>query len=532
ALVGQPNAGKSTLFNSVAGYKSETSNLPGTTVKYTKSKVRINGDVYDLIDFPGTYSLSATNDAEAVVRRHLMDSHYDLIINVMDASQLGRSLPLTLELMDLKKPLIISLNMHDEARRKGLDIDVEKLNQILGVPVHTTIASKNIGVRELFMTVKKVAKGTLNLQQQRIYCQRDVEVVIEEMEAELNKTGSAGLPPRFLAQKLLEDDEYFKARVTGNNGRHISRRISELQRKLTRLRGKPADSVLVLERHATAMEIYKQVVTVGEPKSTWRDRVDDIIMHEYAGYLILFGVLAGFFYTVFNFGALLEGYLLAGFDAVNAILPRYLETGSFIYHLTESVMWGISGGIAIVLPYLVPFLIGLTVLEDIGYMPRVAFLMDAFMHRIGLHGTSIIPAVLGYGCNVPAVMATRILSSRRDKIISAVIASMVPCSARSIVIFGLVAFYLGPLWAFAIYMLNIFVIATTGKLLSKIMPEASPGMVLEIPPYRKPSLKVIRKKTWFRIKEFIVVAWPILIAGSVLLGLLEFFQLDQWINLA
>jgi ferrous iron transport protein B len=165
-----------------------------------------------------------------------------------------------------------------------------------------------------------------------------------------------------------------------------------------------------------------------------------------------------------------------------------------------------------------------------GYLPRVAFLMDTFMHRIGLHGTSIIPAVLGYGCNVPAVMATRILPSRRDKIIAAVISSMVPCSARSVVIFGLVAFYLGPLWAFAIYLFNIVVISLTGKVLSMLMPEVTPGMILEIPPYRWPSFQVIRKKTWYRIKEFIVIAWPILIVGSVILGLLEYLQWDKLIN--
>jgi ferrous iron transport protein B len=158
--------------------------------------------------------------------------------------------------------------------------------------------------------------------------------------------------------------------------------------------------------------------------------------------------------------------------------------------------------------------------------------MDAFMHRIGLHGTSIVPAVLGYGCNVPAVMATRILPSRRDKIIAAVISSMVPCSARSVVIFGLVAFYLGPLWAFGIYVFNIVIVAVTGKVLSMLMPEPTPGMIMEIPPYRLPSFQVVRKKTWFRIKEFIVVAWPILIVGSIILGLLEFFNLDALINTA
>ena len=532
AIIGQPNAGKSTIFNSVAGYKSATSNLPGTTVKYTESKIKLNGNVYRLVDFPGTYSLSATNEAEAEVGKYLISGNFDLIINIIDASQLGRSLPLTLELMEIGIPVVIALNMIDEAERKGITIDVDKLSEILGIPVQSTVASKNLGVRDLFDLAKKMISGRMPLRQKKIRCQKDVEEVIVEMEKVVNLKLpiSSPYPPRFLAIKLLEDDDYYRDLVTGKNGVYISQKIGDFQNKLVALRGKPQDSVLVLERHAIAMDIYKQVVTLGPPQRDWRGKIDDIVMHKVFGYFILLGVLIGFFYVVFQVGAVIETFLLNGFSYVEALLPQYFVPEGFVYHFVKSIIWGISGGVAIVLPYLVPFLIGLTLLEDIGYLPRVAYLMDTFMHRIGLHGTSIVPAVLGYGCNVPAVMATRILPSRRDKIIAGVISSMVPCSARSIVILGLVAFYLGPLWAFGIYVLNAVVIAISGKVLSLLMPEVSPGMVLEIPPYRLPAFKVIRKKTWFRIKEFITVAWPILIVGSVILGLLEYFHLDHLIN--
>lgn len=532
ALVGQPNAGKSTLFNAVAGYKSATSNLPGTTVKYTESKVRINGDVYRLIDFPGTYSLSATNDAEAEVRKYLITGKFDVIINVVDASQLSRSVPFTLELKDLGIPVVLVLNMVDEARRKGIEIRHEKLSAILGIPVQPTIASKNIGVKELFFTVKKVAEGLIPAGAIKTVHPQDVEEIIGQMEAVLARELPPGsrYPSRFLAQKFLEDDDFFMKSLTSGNGNLLVQKVKALQENLVRLRGKPPDSVLVLERHALARQICQQVVSLGPPKTDWREKIDDVVMHRFAGYGILLAVLIGFFYAVFELGGLLEEYLLTGFEQIDIILPQFLDSQGLVFSFVKSLLWGISGGVAIVLPYLVPFLIGLTILEDIGYLPRVAFLMDAFMHRIGLHGTSIVPAVLGYGCNVPAVMATRILNSRRDKIIAAVISSMVPCSARSVVIFGLVAFYLGPLWAFMIYVLNIVVIGASGRILSRMMPEVSPGMILEIPPYRWPSWTVIKNKTWFRTKEFITVAWPILIAGSVGLGLLEFWHLDQWIN--
>jgi ferrous iron transport protein B len=532
ALVGQPNSGKSTIFNAVAGYKSVTSNLPGTTVAYMEGRVRLNGHVYELVDFPGTYSLSSTNEAEATVGKYLLREKFDLIINIIDASQLGRSLPLTLELIDLGIPIIVALNMMDEASRKGIEIDVEGLSRLLNLPVQTTVASKNLGVQDLFQNAKVVIDAGKNKVPQSISCQRDVEEIITELQNEIQTEYSEKLiyPSRFLAIKLLEDDPYYQDLMIHQNGTMMAKKVNNLQQRLVQLRGKPQDSVLVLERHAMAMDIYDKIVKIGHPHRDWRDKLDNLLMHRTGGYIILLGILLSFFYIIFEFGALLEGLLLNGFDDLQILLSNYLGQQTFWFHFTQSIIWGISGGIAIVLPYLVPFLIGLTILEDVGYLPRVAFLMDTFMHRIGLHGTSIIPAVLGYGCNVPAVMATRILPSRRDKIIAAVISSMVPCSARSVVIFGLVAFYLGPLWAFSIYLFNIVVISLTGKVLSLLMPEVTPGMILEIPPYRWPSFQVVRKKTWFRIKEFIIVAWPILILGSVLLGLLEYFQWDKLIN--
>jgi ferrous iron transport protein B len=428
--------------------------------------------------------------------------------------------------------MVIALNMVDEASRKGIDIDSEKLSEILGIPVQTTIASKNIGVKDLFRKVKDTLEHPVPSQKRSLTCQKDVEKLIGELEGILSREypGKFNYPPRFLAIKLLEDDDYYRDFVTGINGKVISEKLDRMHQKLVQLRGKPQDSVMVLERNAIAMDIFNQVVEVGHPRVDWREKIDSIIMHKFGGYLFLIAVLVSFFYFIFKLGAFMEGFLLGGFESLQVLLSNEFNQNSFLFHFVQSIVWGVSGGIAIVLPYLVPFLIGLTILEDIGYLPRVAFLMDTFMHRIGLHGTSIVPAVLGYGCNVPAVMATRILPSRRDKIIAAVISSMIPCSARSVVIFGLVAYYLGPFWALGIYVFNIIVIALAGKVLSLLMPDVSPGMIMEIPPYRFPSLQVITKKTWLRIKEFIFVAWPILIVGSVVLGLLEFFQMDVLIN--
>jgi ferrous iron transport protein B len=235
-------------------------------------------------------------------------------------------------------------------------------------------------------------------------------------------------------------------------------------------------------------------------------------------------ILFLFFQVVYGIGQLVEPPLLAFFNAITRGVLSPFGAESLLGEVILGVMQGIAAGIAIVLPYLLPFLFGLGVLEDIGYLPRVAFLMDALMHRIGLHGKAIVPFILGYGCNVPAVMSTRTLEEPRDRYLAAALATLVPCAARLAVVFGLVAFYLGPLAAFALYLFNLLVIALTGRVLSSLMPEDTPGLILEMPTYRIPTLKNVTGKAWFRVREFVVEAWPLLIAGSAILAALNFFD--------
>jgi ferrous iron transport protein B len=218
------------------------------------------------------------------------------------------------------------------------------------------------------------------------------------------------------------------------------------------------------------------------------------------------------------------------FDSFALMVEEAIGPETFFSNVLVGVVQGISGGVAIVLPYLLPFLLGLGFLEDIGYLPRLAFLMDALMHRVGLHGKAIVPFILGYGCNVPAVMATRMLEERRDRFMAATLATLVPCAARLAVVFGLVAFYLGPEIALLIYLFNLLVIAVTGRVLSQMIPEVTPGLILEIPVYQLPTLKAVWQKTWFRAREFIVEAWPILIVGSVVLAIFDHLMLSQWFN--
>lgn len=452
ALIGQPNCGKSTLFNQVAGYKAETGNFSGTTVTFTESRVRVSGEVIELVDLPGAYTLESGSPAEMEAARYLDSRDVDVIINVADATHLAPALELTFELLPLNKPLALALNMMDEALRLGLRVDGEGLARELGIPVLPLVASKGRGVKGLF--VKALEEGRAKRKNQNVKY-----------------------------QSLNPEERYALARITA-----------------------------------------QKFVTQGERRVTLRDTLDDVLLHPVWGYAILLFVLLMFFQVVYGIGKLTEPSLLALFDFLikGALRPFGAET--FLSQLILGVMQGIAAGVAIVLPYLLPFLLGLGVLEDIGYLPRVAFLMDALMHRIGLHGKAIVPFILGYGCNVPAVMSTRTLEEPRDRYLAAALATLVPCAARLAVVFGLVAYYLGPLAAFSLYLLNIIVIAVTGRILSKLMPEETPGLILEMPSYRVPTLKNVMSKAWFRVREFVVEAWPILIAGSAVLAILNYYH--------
>jgi ferrous iron transport protein B len=529
-LVGQPNCGKSTLFNSVAGYRSMTANFPGATVHYTRSRMYLNGTEAELIDLPGIYSLTTSNPAEVASRDFLLSGEVDAVINVIDASQLSRSLELTLQLIDLGLPVVVCLNMLDEARRKGFQISSGKLSTLLGCPVRETIASEGIGIFQLFQTVRQAGSGKQKRVQPRFSWHKDVEEVIQEMVSHLgeNLFSLNCVSPRLCAIKLLEADEFFLNQLS----EPVRRVAAEYRRKLAESHGQPAEGVIESERHALSMHLFQEVTTISRPRADFREKLDGLLTHRILGYLALTASLALFFLLVYGFGKLVEPPVLNLFDQGIASLGRKLEGFPAVFIVLKGILQGLAGGVAIVLPYLFPFLVGMAVMEDVGYLPRVAFLMDTFMHRIGLHGTAIVPAILGYGCNVPAVMATRILSSRRDRFIAAVIATFTPCSARMTVIFGLVAFYAGPLWALFIYGLNILVIALTGKILSAMMPEATPGMILEVPVFHLPKISIILRKTWLRMREFVVVAWPLLIAGSVILSVGEYLHWDDLVNRA
>lgn len=498
------------MFNGLVGYRAVASNFPGTTVEALHGRATLGGRHVDVVDLPGTYSLYSSDRAERVTREYLLSGDVDAVVNVLDASLLARSLELTLELAELGIPMVLCLNMMDEAEYKGVKIDVERLGEALGVPVVATVASRGVGLRDLASAAARACPATPPAYSADV--ERALTAVLEEGRDALSMS-LATLPPRHLAMQLLGGEI--------GTPESLQDSIVAIRAPLTASRGEDVDLILSAERHAAAMRLFEDVARVTRARVSWRERADDIVMHRFLAYPLLAAVLLGVFVIVFYVGEWLEGLLLPPLEGMSEAIAGTLPgVGG---QLLAGAMEGLWAGIAIVLPFLVPFLILLALLEDVGYLPRVGFLMDTFMHRIGLHGKSVVPLLLGYGCSVPAVMATRILEEDRDRTITAALASMIPCAGRTIVVMGLVGRFVGPVAAFGLYILNIFVVALVGWALSKLMPGRGPGLILEIPAYRQPALRTIAAKVWLRLREFVRVAWPLLVVSSAALAVIEAF---------
>jgi ferrous iron transport protein B len=531
-LIGQPNCGKSTIFNEVIGYKSVASNFPGITVQYTQGDIEVEDEKILVTDLPGTYSLQTSDEAELAAAQYLFKANPgSVIINIIDASVLSRSLELTLQLMEMQKPMVIALNMMDDVKRKGLHIDIAKLSDILGVPVIPTIGRKGEGIFELFREAHRASMSQIipNV----VEINSTIEPVIRDITNRLER--SQNIPEhwnsRFMAIKVMEKDrmitEYLQPRLTDEDKHGIDKRLVELESS----HHHKSEFIISSFRHNMAFNIFEKVAKVGSAKKKdIRQNIDNILMHPIWGYAFLIGILYLVFYTIFKTGDLVEPLFTGAIEKIAQFIQLELAEQPLTLSALTGLLEGVGGGIAIAVPFLLPFFIILSILEDTGYLARIAYLTDNIMHRIGLHGMSVVPMILGYGCTVPGILATRILKSPRDKFITATLTSMIPCSARMIVIFGLVGALVSVNAAMVIYFINILVLGVTGKFLAMAFPEVSPGLIMEIPRYHAPDIKTVWKKTWFRLKEFLVVAWPLIIAGSVILELVKHFQWHETIN--
>jgi len=548
ALVGHPNSGKSTIFNAVASTRYRTGKLSGTHKPYAECAVQVGVDEVHLVDLPGLPSLRGLDgddlealkyllwgDARPLISRHEGSEppapfpRPDVLIQVIDASALQQSLELSLELAELGLPVIIALNMMDEAHRKGIAIDVELLSEKLGAAIIPIVALKGHGLEKLFACVLQAGRHPVCPLPQlpsphiQLWANRLLQVVDRP---EIQQAFS--IPANMLTMNLLEQDNYLRSEIK-NHFPEVAPAIHMLREQANMQLPRNLTEEVKADRHHRAISLYDAVARcVHQPKTGWEDRLDMVFLHPHWGLVGSLCVFAAVLFVVFE--------VSAGLDALSsarlATLISAWQPESALGVIARAVADGLVGLIGIVIPYMLPLVLMLVALEESGIMHRIAFVVDRFFHAIGLHGRVAVPFLLGLGCNVPAIAATRSLSSGRDRVVASLLITFVPCSARSAVVLALGAKYLGATGVFLLFLLSLLVIAVLGRLLSHRYPEVSPGLIQEVPAYRWPKIRPLIASTWQRTRDIITIVLPLLVAGSVVLALLQFIGGDRVINSA
>jgi ferrous iron transporter FeoB len=508
ALIGNPSVGKSTLFSRLTGIGVLISNYPGTTMEVAHGRVCHDHICLDLSDLPGVYSLDGNTPEEQTVNKYLREEKPDVILNVLDATRLERNLYLTLELLELGVPVIVSLNMIDDARTIGVEIDAESLAGLLHVPVIPTSSREGVGLEELMHEFQALPDPSKN---RHVKYDRHVEEYIRALSA-------LGVPRHDSVLLLTQgpgQGEYPQAAITT---------ASIARREIERSHESSIAELMAGNRYSDTGLITRAVMrTRPAARMTLKERVDSLLISRIWGFPILAAIVLGMLLVVFVVGGFLEELIGNAFDTY-LIEPAagLFATGSFEEIVVRYTLIGVQAGMSIVVPYIMTFYVLMAVLENSGYLTRAAFLLDEIMHRFRLHGRAMIPLVLGFGCSVPAIMSTKALQTRRERIITATLVCMVPCSARSIVILGLVASFVSIWAALSIYLLMLILIVLIGFILGRAVKGEETGFVLEMVPLRVPGLKDVIQKTWMQMREFIWVAFPMLVIGSAVLGVLQY----------
>ncbi|MFW9866060.1 MAG: ferrous iron transport protein B [Candidatus Thorarchaeota archaeon] len=582
ALAGNPNVGKSVIFNQLTGLSQTIGNWPGKTVEKMEGYLDFLGYHFNIVDLPGIYSLSTFSLEEIVSRAFIVSEEVDLIINVIDATNLERNLFFTFQLLELKIPMILAVNQMDILHKRNIDIDFKKLEEIFKLPVLPIVAVHGVGVHQLLEEAIEMVvyrhphshhiEGELEsgrhhshhyYRKEHIHEKvkswsslktefkfpdlteilsfgKEVEDKIGKLISKIkssNQITNSHYPARFLAIKLLEDDEEIKNLFTINeNSTNIIQNATRYREEIEEIHGEDISTVISSEIYNNIKKVVDQVIILKPEKQlkkkTLAEKLDHLTTHSILGYVILILVILGIYMFTFSTGNFFGGLLDNAYGIWSERIYSIFGDNSLgVKILWDGGMGGIIGAVGGVLVYVIPFFLIIEILQDSGYLPRAAFLMDRIMHTLGVHGKTIIPMILGFGCNVPACAGCRIMETEREKKISIVLTSLIPCAATLTVVMGLVGRYLGLQWVIVLFIINFSVILIVGKILNKTMPGTCTELIMEMHEYRAPNFKVILKQTWLRSKEFIFKALPIIIILGILLEILLIFNALEPVNL-
>jgi len=522
ALVGNANVGKSAIFNQLTGLEQDIGNWPGKTVEKAEGVLLHHGERIRIIDLPGTYSLMARSEDERITRDFLLAGKADVIVNVVDATALERNLFLTVQLLGIGTPVVISLNLVDVARKRGILVDYARLQKAMQTKVIPTVAVQGAGVHELVDAALKVRGRPRLTTPASLRYGPEIEKRIDKLSSLLS-TMKTRQPARWLAIKLLEGDRRLMRKLARRDAR-LPDAVKILSDECSALHQEPCSTVIASERYALVGRVASEAQDfVSDKGQKNADRLDSVSMHPVWGYVLMLAIML----TILTFISIVGGWVATAieraFESVNPHAPEWWAQLAW-----NGGVVGLYAALGVALGFLLPFYIILSILENSGYLPRIAFLMDRPCHAVGLHGKASVPLITAFGCNVPACLGCRIIENKRDRLIATFLSTLVPCSARTAVILGIVGTFMGPLWAISLYLIDFAIIIGLGRLLHRFMKGASVGIIMEIPPFRWPIPRLVAKQAWARFRPFLETAVPLIVLGSLAIeGLRQAHALDE-----
>jgi ferrous iron transport protein B len=533
ALVGNPNSGKTTLFNFASGSKEKVGNYAGVTVDSKEAAYSQSGYTFSIVDLPGTYSIKSYSPEEIYLRNYIFDNKPDVVVNIVDASNLERNLYLTSQLIDMGVQIVIALNMYDELEKKGDILDHVSLGELLGVPVVPTVSSKGKGIKKLFDKIIEVYEAREPVVR-HIHINYGTEIensicaIQSRIKIEENRSFTNIISARYLAIELLENDKEFSKSITRcvNSSEIIAIGKKEYSR-LEKLFTDPIETVITDLRYGFISGALKETLRISKVERLRKTKIiDNYLTHKYLGIPIFVFFMWLTFFTTFKLGGYPKSWMEMGFNSLSGMISGLFPPGIVRDFLAEAIIGGV-GGVIVFLPNIIILFLFISFMEDTGYMARAVFIMDKLMHKIGLHGKSFIPLFMGFGCNVPAIMATRIIESRRDRLITMLITPFMSCSARlPVYILFISAFFPKNQGSvlFMLYMLGaLFAILSALFLKRVFFKSAEIPFVMELPPYRIPTMRSISKHVWFRTGLYLKKIAGIILLASIIVWLLSNF---------
>jgi ferrous iron transport protein B len=533
ALVGNPNSGKTTLFNFASGSKEKVGNYAGVTVDSKEARYKQSGYTFSIVDLPGTYSIKSYSPEEIYLRNFIFDNKPDIIVNIVDASNLERNLYLTTQLIDMGVQIVIALNMYDELEKKGDVLDYTSLGKLLGVPVIPTVSSKGKGIKNLFDKVIEVYENREPVVRHiHINYGTEIENTISAIQSKIkieeNRPFTNIISSRYLAIELLENDKEFSNSITRCvNSSEIIQTAKKEYLKLEKLFSDPLETVITDLRYGFISGALKETLKISKVERLKKSQIiDNYLTNKYLGIPIFIFFMWLTFFTTFRLGDFPKHWMELGIGKLSELTSSFLPSGILKDFLVEGIIGGV-GGVIVFLPNIVILFLFISFMEDTGYMARAVFIMDKVMHKIGLHGKSFIPLFMGFGCNVPAIMATRIIESRRDRMITMLITPFMSCSARlPVYILFITAFFAKNQGSvlFLLYVLGAIFAVLSALFLKRVFfrSEEIP-FVMELPPYRIPTGRSIVKHVWFRTGIYLKKIGGIILIASIIVWLLSNF---------